>query len=300
MSVAAKGLAHVGVGPFPEVTGIRRPGLLKFSRRCRYLRRPEWLRRWLGCADDVGGGVAERFERSEQLVDAADRNDRNSEAFSVEVEIDHIDLATFSEAKLDHKRLAAFALQFSAKDRASPCQLAALVCVKNPTCDELRGTGDGDRIVKCHRPRRVTHHQVEREIAIVEIAPAFYRHRDVAVGYCVREKSNLWVHQLPRKLTHIDLLATTRLGLEIDTGCARHRSGRAAKHGALQWGCAFAEMLYPPAGRRACPVRVLVVRKRLAAALTAGDLGKVGALGHFREFDGFLSGSASDADSNQY
>src|SRR5208282_2851928 len=98
------------------------------------------------------------------------------------------------EAKLDHKRLAAFALQFSSKDRASPCQLAALVCVKNPTCDELRRTGDGDRIVKCHRPRRVTHHQVERKIAIVEIAPAFYRHRDVAVGYCVREKSNVWVH----------------------------------------------------------------------------------------------------------
>jgi hypothetical protein len=26
----------------------------------------------------------------------------------------------------------------------------------------------------------------------------------------------------------------------------------------------------------------------------AGDLGEAGALGHFREFDGFLSGSASD------
>jgi hypothetical protein len=38
----------------------------------------------------------------------------------------------------------------------------------------------------------------------------------------------------------------------------------------------------------------------LAEALTAGDLSEVGALGHFREFDGFLSGSASDADSSQY
>jgi len=46
----------------------------------------------------------------------------------------------------------------------------------NPTCDELRRTGEGDRIAKCHRPRRVTHHQVEREIDIVKIAPAFYRH----------------------------------------------------------------------------------------------------------------------------
>ena len=46
-----------------------------------------------------------------------------------------------NRAKLDHKRLAAFALQFSSKDRASPCQLAALVCVKNPTRDELRRTG---------------------------------------------------------------------------------------------------------------------------------------------------------------
>jgi hypothetical protein len=36
-----------------------------------------------------------------------------------------------------------------------------------------------------------------------------------------------------------------------------------------------------------------------AEALTAGDLDEVGALGHFREFDEFLSGSTSDADSNQ-
>ena len=67
----------------------------------------------LGCADDVGGGVAERFKRSEQLVDAADRNDRNGRAFLVEVEIDCIDLATFGEAKLDHERPATFALQSS-------------------------------------------------------------------------------------------------------------------------------------------------------------------------------------------
>ena len=190
------------------------------------------------------------FERSEQLVDAADRNDRNSEAFLVEVEIDRIDLATFSEAKLDHKRLAAFALQFSAKDRASPCQLAALVCVKNPTCDELRGTGDGDRIVKCHRPRRVTHHQVEREIAIVEIAPAFYRHRDVTVGYCVREKSNLWVHQLPRKLTHIDLLATTRLAAWRSTPVARGTARGGPQSMARCGGAAHSPRCYtrPPAG----------------------------------------------------
>jgi hypothetical protein len=29
MSVAAKGLAHVGVGPFPEVTGIRSTGAVE-------------------------------------------------------------------------------------------------------------------------------------------------------------------------------------------------------------------------------------------------------------------------------
>ncbi len=183
-------------------------GRRQFSCWCRYLRRPEWFRRWLGCPDDFGGGAAERFKRSEQLVDAADRNDRNGEAFLVEMEIDRTDLGTFGEAKLDHERLAAFALQFSAKNRSGPRQLAALVSVKNPTYDELRRAGDGDRIVKCHRPRRVTHHQVERKIAIVEIAPAFYCHRDVAVGYCVREKWNVWAHQLPR-LT-IDLLAATR------------------------------------------------------------------------------------------
>ena len=84
--------------------------LLKIGLRNIFLRWPEWLRRRLRCAGDVGGGVAERFKRGKQLVDATNRNDRNGEAFLVEVEIDRIDFAASGEAKLDHESLAAFDL----------------------------------------------------------------------------------------------------------------------------------------------------------------------------------------------
>ena len=135
------------------------------------------------------------------------------------------------------------------------------MCVKNPTRDELRRTGDGNRIVKCHSPRRVTHHHVEREIAIVEIAPAFNRDREVAVGYCVREKSDAWAHQLRRKLTRWRSIAL-RVG-GVPTQCFKQASrvaGTASPTG-IGW--------------RVLPVRGPLCRERAAGGQMAAKFGTV-------------------------